>query len=731
MENSPLVALPAETLLQICEAVGLAHAPSLKALARANKCCYSVAKNLLFRTVTINVAGRSQLAQDAHRCERILERNAAFLQVRRCVISGQSPSNRVTDSVDEREVHEVDHRHGTGNLHFDSHRWHHVNPWSPDIESADQDSGWEYHAASLHGGLNFDSTLPSCDQVFPKPDDAHPTTLYATDEDWEPLARLLRRLAAVTDLVYACPGQFPPCLLRIVRDSPQCRLHIYTFRLRSLTQAEIDPHELSIATSPNLHSIRARYDESRGYENSELPQPSYQEQAIHRMLLDGMAPNLKEIRLVHCQGNGIDEHSNPWPPRAEWTGFGLDAKSVEHPRRAGLQYLELNGTRGNYRFLYRRVLQRGLINTWEKLVDFSVLRTLNLSQNIGVALSELTPLSFPYLTALVFTCQGTQFPDYYETVKAFLHNLPQLTDLQMVGWYHQSATLADALSPTLRKLLLPTPDSQSLLPDGEEISRIVEQCPVLEDLMLSVERSRSGTAEFGIYQSIGRLAKLQRLSLTLYPPSPRLERIKARPAACTPRHNGTRWMGVSRESTRNFDSIVEAHFEDYDTQRLALDHEYPFRNGHIRDVLVSSALDGQLAQDIFHTISSAKPAWSMPLERMIVRVRSGVFPFHSGGYAPNGTHPGQLIEPWVAHMGGSWRVERDPSDQSRDVLHVRRLDEWHREAFHPKRFPEKYYDQFLHIFRHIWPKKPGSTGWWDDWHSFPLARPLEAVHDRE
>ncbi|KAK3683002.1 hypothetical protein B0T22DRAFT_386932 [Podospora appendiculata] len=235
MAGSSLVTLPAETLLQICEALGLAHAPSLKALARANKYCYSVAKSLLFRTVTINVTGRSQLARDVQRCEMILERNAAFLQVRRSVVSGRGPSNRDKD---------------TGSVD----------------ESAD--SGWDYHAASLHGGLNFDSTIPICDQVFRKPDDAHPAKACTKDETWKPLARLLHCLAAMTVLIYACPGQFPPCLLRIVQETPQSRLHIYTFRLRSLSEVDIESHELALATSPNLHSIRARYDESRGYEKS-------------------------------------------------------------------------------------------------------------------------------------------------------------------------------------------------------------------------------------------------------------------------------------------------------------------------------------------------------------------------------------------------------------------------------------------------------------------------------
>lgn len=81
---------------------------------------------------------------------------------------------------------------------------------------------------------------------------------YDNDYLWQPLARLMERLPGLVDVVYACRSQIPPCLLQALHTHlPACRLHHYTFYLRSLNVKgkAPDPHELALVTSPCLHSL--------------------------------------------------------------------------------------------------------------------------------------------------------------------------------------------------------------------------------------------------------------------------------------------------------------------------------------------------------------------------------------------------------------------------------------------------------------------------------------------
>lgn len=77
------------------------------------------------------------------------------------------------------------------------------------------------------------------------------------DGAWAPVVHLIKILARLTKLIYECRNQFPPSLLAALhKHQPQCKLYHLTFRLRSLRSDTPDPHEMAIATSPCLHSIK-------------------------------------------------------------------------------------------------------------------------------------------------------------------------------------------------------------------------------------------------------------------------------------------------------------------------------------------------------------------------------------------------------------------------------------------------------------------------------------------
>jgi hypothetical protein len=124
------------------------------------------------------------------------------------------------------------------------------------------------------------------------PDD---TIKVSPEEDtaWAPVVQLIKTLPHLTKLVYDCRNQFPPSLLEALHKyQPQCKLNHLTFRLRSLRCDALDSHEMALATSPCLHSVKLRYAwrDSNGKED-------YHDEAMPE-LVASLAPNLKEINML-------------------------------------------------------------------------------------------------------------------------------------------------------------------------------------------------------------------------------------------------------------------------------------------------------------------------------------------------------------------------------------------------------------------------------------------------
>jgi hypothetical protein len=70
------------------------------------------------------------------------------------------------------------------------------------------------------------------------------------------------RSPGLTDVIYRCPSQFPPCLLQTLHASKKpARLHLQIFNLCSAYDdpPTIDPHEWDIITSPCLYSVWLLY----------------------------------------------------------------------------------------------------------------------------------------------------------------------------------------------------------------------------------------------------------------------------------------------------------------------------------------------------------------------------------------------------------------------------------------------------------------------------------------
>ncbi|THY02421.1 hypothetical protein D6D01_10293, partial [Aureobasidium pullulans] len=148
-------------------------------------------------------------------------------------------------------------------------------------------------------------------------------------------------------------------------------------------------------------------------------------------------------------------------------------------------------------------------------------------------------------------------------------------------------------------LLLSLPgdlSSESLRPHApgfatlDFIQELHQKCHRLEELTLCIFRSEDDANEIAICRALRSLAPLRRIHLSIYCPQP---------------------FTWDYESCSNFNRILKGNGEVDVATRAELDN-----------ALMYLAVDETLARQIFHTISSAKAAFSPPLERLDLRVET-------------------------------------------------------------------------------------------------------------
>ena len=508
------------------------------------------------------------------------------------------------------------------------------------------------------------------------------------------------------DFVFACLNQLPPCLLETLHKhfaSP--RLHIRDFALRSLADVEIDPHEVALAKSPLLHSIWVRYADTNGYDRQNLP--NYHADAVMD-LVTGVAPNLKEVRLFHDYGDGEDEDGNLLPSPLAWKEFPNTGE--ENQQLLGsLQSLELDGMG---LFDNQPCISKDIIRRWQRCTDFSVLHTLKLCNKVTQeALAFLVErCDFPNLTSLALNYDDTSTPEGVEILETFLCSLPNLRSLELRQWNSPAQKVgAAAFNPGLTRLRLPDGPGRSY---HENLSSIIQHCSLIEDLSVTVPRYRGGAPEVHLYRAIGSLPRLRRLALTL--------------DASSTTHNAQVFVPQHVEALFQADDDLDATFS------LGVWQGVPKRA--VYNALIDMAVDEKLAVAIFKAVSHGKKhaksssiAAVLPLETLSIRVVGGGDWIMS---LANALTTGWIrrrqvvLRPYRCNMARSWRVDRDPRDDRRDVLHtveVGRKSRLSRDAMHqPKNWQRNSHN--LPIFRRIWPEKTEGSNWFDDWESWPLER---------
>ncbi|GAB1309950.1 hypothetical protein MFIFM68171_00160 [Madurella fahalii] len=676
MTSAKLDDLPLETLECIASYLHNTHRPSLYALGLANKACHRATLRSIFREIHLVVSNPEALQRHVNELIKILFHAESAHYVRHLAIKGFLLWDAGVSG--EPGNHPVAASDGDGD---DVYNYNY-------IERDRVNEIFGDHEPYLEGDF-FD------DEPIKVP--------LEEDMAWAPVVKLVRILPHLTKLVYNCRNLFPPSLLDALHQyHPQCKLYHLTFRLRSLRYSALDPHEMAIATSPCLYSVTVRYAwrDSNG-------QDDYNEEAM-RELVAGLAPNLKEVRMVHLiPGQTMRAIRRLDVPREPWLGLpgftpGVGTGSLTSLSLIGVMDSEL-----------------GFLQAWSSCTDFSSLRHLSLGGGVGNTYVGINGeamrwfaqnCSFPRLKALYVHLYRDdarmEKPDYAIDAITFFNALEPLEELSVSGPLEHN--IVDAIlgrhGRTLRKLGLRPYESESSLCDNrphipltfgkEDILQIQAQCPVLQDLSLSVKRTRSDMREVDLYRAFGAMEHLQFLFLIL---------------DCSNWH-------VYRTGS----STDDPSFDEYDRQFYCTWREDSrLRKGHIRESLMNCAVDETLARSIWETICRVKVG--KRLESLKLYTTGG------GRFGRNGSY--NDIDEVVANLSRSWLIERSVRDDN-DAINVRELGQRSREA-RDKRLTSLYNRAYrggsslpdhsvVNILRRVWPPKEGSKDWREDWTSLPL-----------
>lgn len=484
------------------------------------------------------------------------------------------------------------------------------------------------------------------------------------DHNWGTVIALVGQLKGLVDIFWACLGRFPPRLLQTLHELHERPKFC---RLHHYT------FKLSNLTQTSLTP----------YEDELITSPCLHSIGDLCSADDAVIPPLwknfhshHELRRLHLRSRSNRIRHN--------VKCGLRPLPLEsiHPSSPGTSSAVPHGAYGKFPAL--RVL---------KLNEILPSQGLPASSNLSS------------LVALTFTCTTVRYssvpPAYWDEAIALFRNLPNLTTLRIRNW-NRAISIIPGLSPGLETLELRTyaiPGGPPLLDD--HIHQLAYLCPRLEKLTIEVQRSRGDISEIARYRSLGRLPRLQVLELCL----------DASPPPILP----------------DFDTAIEPWFDAKDTKYLPAIFAPTYRQGHVRDVFLNSAIDGVLARTIFKVIDSAKPRHSgrappLPLERLELYAWGGaLFPqWDDEDYIPFHHLLAALKQVWVAEL-----------DTHEDRQGMPRVDEiyWHANKsslrnHHLDHVEEHGY--WFELWRRVWPAEREGVDWWDDWKSRPLALEMDA-----
>lgn len=458
-------------LRRICGWVYWEHTKDLLEFALVNKYWYSIAKQLLYRTihVDLNYEDFYTMEQTVQDCRNILTRDHAFRHVRCLVIT----SCRMV-----------------------------LGSWRTPSTYRN------YQGIKDHRAV-FGSSSDRMSRVV-------------SDAMWQLLFDLMTELPGLSDVHYNADCLPPKGLLSALDKKirvKHCRLHVHSHGQQILDRMATDPDMLAIVQSPYLHSLAITFEESEdGFDMH--GRPSYVlEEVTALMTEENLAPELREVYLHCIPVRKADPPPQIPPCRPAWQG-PLHTEGGDHTSTAGTT--SIRSLIVELPWIPSSWAQRNLQFSPTSLFYLRLLQTSNtLDETTAMFLAGT---KFPDLTELKFECRrGILIPlSYFENLKMFLRGAPKLAVLQIMSWRFDRLSLADCLGSGIKTLKLAPYYSAGKSLGMDEISQLVANCPNIRELLMQVDRSRGDSTEVAMYKLIGSMPNLQHLTLCLQSPVPSL-----------------------------------------------------------------------------------------------------------------------------------------------------------------------------------------------------------------
>lgn len=404
-----------------------------------DRACYHITSPLIYRNLSLQISTRQKLLED---CSQLAEHPFCrkFLWHARCLkIQGRMPL-----------------------LRNETQRPQSPGEYEPNSDAYDAEFGSVFSNDAPDG---------SVDEVR---------------QAWYPLTVLIRDFSQIRDLIWVCKNQLPPCLFQeLTRHHPSCRMEIRSFRLLSLGESILDPHERELIQSPCLHSISAKATLRDSYGKA-----NYNDDAIFEVV--GVAPNLKHVNVMKprlaAAPNAYKNLGKKIPP---WKGFVPPFETRRKGALASLAYPAPSD------------ISVKDIHQWSQHTDLSQLRFFMLGMiSDPLVFDLLRKINLTSLTAL-----DVNLTPKRETRDSLLHSAEQcikqlapLRGLRVEG--HLIPTLFDSVlqqhGPTLHRLALICDYGlveQLSTISTTEIRKIETRCTDLEYLGISVQLARIQASE--------------------------------------------------------------------------------------------------------------------------------------------------------------------------------------------------------------------------------------------
>ncbi|KAI9657888.1 MAG: hypothetical protein M1829_006850 [Trizodia sp. TS-e1964] len=679
--------LPSETLQQIAVYLDDSHRPSLFAFGLASKICHGATIPSVFHHIRLKIGTCEALQRDIDTLVKSLARRESAGLIRGLSIKGhlQFPGKRKIEGY---------------------------KSCSPDRHSL-------FMARGVEEILSDEEPCSQAPHVVYD----EPVIKRSSKEDlaWLPVVGLVKSLPHLAKLVYDCRNQFPPSLLDALHAyQPQCKLYHLTFRFRTLLWGTPYPYEMALATSPCLYSVKVECSERDSQGDDDFNQEAVMELAA------GLAPNLKEVVIV----NLYPENSRRYDarPRDFWKGLPgfIAGQSV-----GSLTSLSLLG------YVHRD--PRRMLQEWAKHTEFTQMRHLTFGggyecEHVGIDDDAIRWIvedcPFPQLKVLHIRLDRQDYradnPYFIINACTLFTSLEPLEQLSVSGPLEPKIldTILDRHGQTLTKLILrPMENEYSVeLPrvrreipmtfTKEHILQIHAQCPALEELAVSIKRTKSDALEAEIYKSFGRMARLRSLFLILDASN----------------------FSVARAPQDLEDNSIFVDPVDREPWRSWSSDKY-IKKGHAQEMLMNCAVDEALARSIWKIICQHKAGQKLETLKLWT---------DGGGKFGDGVY--QHIPKVIKNLSRSWLIERIARDHDDgDIVTVRELGQQAREAHdqqvkdgnkrlaeYEMRNREDDGDDVIEpeavaeasdevqVFRRVWPRKEGSKDWRNDWSSLPL-----------